>query len=119
MVRPHSRRKIGHHLGATFFKPAGVPTKDLEVTVIGLDELEAMRLVDGTGMKQVDAASQMNISQSTIARILSSGRKKCANALTNGEALQLEAGEVPLHFNSKAGCGKRRRRCGHGNKREE
>jgi len=98
MVRPHSCRRIRHELIATFFKPAGMPTKNLKITKIEFDELEAMRLVDYLSKKQVDAAKEMNVSQSTIARILASGRKKCANALVNGEALQLIAGKAPLQF---------------------
>ena len=98
MARPHRGRWIGHNPHATFFKPAGVPVKELRTTTIELDELEAMRLVDGEELKQTEAAERMGISQSTIARLLSSGRKKAALALAHGEALQLLQGEAPLNF---------------------
>lgn len=99
MGRPHRGRQIGHQPDSTFFKPAGVPVKRLQTTTIALDELEAMRLVDGEELKQTEAAERMGISQSTIARLLASGRKKTALALAHGEALQLQQGDAPLNFN--------------------
>ena len=108
MGRPHRGRRIGHQPDSTFFKPAGVPARELKTTTIELDELEAMRLVDGEEMKQAEAAEQMGISQSTIARLLSSGRKKAALALAHGEALELRQGSAPLDFRPGRGCGQRR-----------
>lgn len=101
MGRPHRGRRIGHNPDTTFFKPAGVPVKELRTTSILLDELEAMRLVDGEELKQTEAAKRMGISQSTIARLLASGRKKTALALAHGEALKLQQGDAPLNFQPK------------------
>lgn len=98
MGRPHRGRRIGHQPNTTFFKPAGIPASELRTTSILLDELEAMRLVDGEELKQTEAAKRMGISQSTIARLLASGRKKTALALAHGEALQLLQGDAPLNF---------------------
>ncbi len=102
MARPHRGRWIGHQPNSTFFKPAGVPVKELRTTMIELDELEAMRLVDGEELKQTEAAKRMGVSQSTIARLLSAGRKKTALALAHGEALQLLQGDAPLNFHESA-----------------
>jgi len=113
MPRPRSGRRIGHCPDCTFFKPAGIPAARLQVSVIHFDELEAMRLVDGEGLKQSEAAERMGISQPTVARLLASGRKKTALALAHGQALQLEAGVAPLSFPSEGG-GRRRRRGRHG-----
>ena len=115
MGRPHRGRRIGHQPDSTFFKPAGVPVKRLRTTTLELDELEAMRLVDGEELKQTDAAKQMDISQSTIARLLASGRKKTALALAHGEALKLLQGDAPLSFHEEsASCDFGRRRGRHG-----
>jgi len=108
MGRPHRGRWIGHQPDSTFFKPAGVPARELQTTTIELDELEAMRLVDGEELKQTEAAEKMGISQSTIARLLSSGRRKTALALAHGEALKLQQGDAPLDFRPGRGCGRRR-----------
>jgi len=89
-----------------YFKPAGVPARELRTTSILLDELEAMRLVDGEGLKQTEAAGEMDVSQSTIARLLAAGRKKTALALAHGEALKLQQGDAPLDFQQPRGCGK-------------
>ena len=47
---------------------------ELECEVMGLDELEAVRLADLEGMYQEDAARKMGISRSTLARLVESGR---------------------------------------------
>lgn len=110
MGRPHNERRIEHQPDSTFFKPSGIPVRDLRISTILLDELEAMRLVDGVELKQTEAAVQMGISQSTIARLLSSGRRKTALALAHGEALQLQQGAAPLNYQSPPpSCGRRGR----------
>jgi predicted DNA-binding protein (UPF0251 family) len=80
----------------------------LQTTTIELDELEAKRLVDRGDLTHTEAAEKMRISQSTIARLLSSGRKKTALALAHGEALKLQQGDAPLDFRPGRGCGRRR-----------
>ncbi len=45
-----------------FFKPAGVPLRELEVMEITIEELEAIRLTDLEGLTQEEAAVQMGIS---------------------------------------------------------
>lgn len=89
----------------------------LQIAVILFDELEAMRLVDAEGLQQTQAAKQMGVSQSTIARLLSSGRRKTAQALAHGEALQLDRGSAPLNYQippDPAPQGRRRGRHGRG-----
>ena len=81
MVRPRRGRWIGCQPGATFFKPAGIPASTLRISSVDLDELEAMRLVDDEGLHQTEAAERMKISQSTVARLLESGRRKVADML--------------------------------------
>jgi predicted DNA-binding protein (UPF0251 family) len=109
MPRPHRGRKIAHQLDCTYFKPAGVPVKQLKTTTLALDELEAMRLVDGERLQQTEAAEQMGISQSTVARLLASGRNKVALALAHGDALKLCKGDAPIDFYPGAGRGRRGR----------
>ncbi|MDF7807800.1 DUF134 domain-containing protein [Pontiellaceae bacterium B12219] len=113
MGRPHSERLIGHQPGSTFFKPSGVPMKGLRISTILLDELEAMRLVDAEGLQQTQAAERMGISQSTIARLLASGRNKTAHALAHGEALQLQQGSAPLNYQTPPASAPGGRRRGH------
>ena len=80
--------------GATYFKPAGVPMRDLEEVVVALDELEALRLADLEALYQEQAAARMNISRPTFARVVEAARRKVADALIHGKALRLEGGPV-------------------------
>ncbi len=96
MPRPCHRRLIEQVPAVRFFKPQGIPLRQLEVIRLALDELEAMRLVDGEGIYQEDAAVRMNVSRPTLARILDSGRRKTTQALLEGKALAIEGGNTQL-----------------------
>ena len=69
------------------FKPAGVPFNQLTEIELGLDELEAIRLVDIEGLYQERAAQQLGVSRSTLGRILKNGRNKIAHAIVESKAL--------------------------------
>ncbi len=90
MPRPFSRRFVGWQPGVSMFKPAGVPAGDLDLVVLSLDEVEALRLADYNGHYQEAAADQMKISRATFARIVESARRKVADALIHGKALQIQ-----------------------------
>jgi predicted DNA-binding protein (UPF0251 family) len=74
----------------TVFKPVGVPMGRLHGVVIGLDGFEAMRLVDGEGLSQVEAASRMQVSRPTLCRILGEARTQTARALSRGWAIRID-----------------------------
>jgi uncharacterized protein len=78
----------------TFFKPAGVPMRELEIIEISYPEIESLRLVDYNGMTQEEAASQMGISRRSLWSDLKNARKKVAYALSNGCALQITANKA-------------------------
>ena len=63
---------------------------NLEETILTMSEFEAIRLVDLNEIPQEQAGTQMQISQSTLSRILRSGRKKIADAIVNGKAIKIE-----------------------------
>ena len=65
-----------------------------EVVTIGLDMLEAMRLVDAEGMNQEAAARSMDVSTPTLCRILGQGRRLAALALTTGSIINIEGGNI-------------------------
>jgi len=62
---------------------------NLEETILTLPEFEAIRLIDFNEISQEEAGKQMQISQSTLSRILKSGRKKIADAIINGKAIKI------------------------------
>jgi predicted DNA-binding protein (UPF0251 family) len=107
MPRPHSCRRIGAAPGATVFKPAGIRACELEWLRLGLDELEALRLADRDGLHQDAAAVQMNVSRATFGRIVEAARRKVAEALCAGKALEITGGNIA----PASGCARRRRCC--------
>ncbi len=97
MPRPCCLRYVGQTPCARYFKPAGFPIRMLEEVVLGLDELEALRLADLNGLYQEQAAEQMKISRPTFSRIVEEARRKVADVLIHGKALRLEGGTVVMN----------------------
>ena len=96
MPRPRGCRRVAGPPGCVLFKPAGVPASRSSEIVLGIDELEALRLADLEGLYQEDAAKQMNVSRQTFGRIVSSARKNVAQALVQGRSLRIEGGAVEM-----------------------
>jgi len=94
MPRPYCQRRIAFIPSVTYFKPAGIPLRELEEVAMTLDELEALRLADLNGLYQEQGAREMGVSRATFARIVESARWKVAHVLTSGKALRLEGGAV-------------------------
>ena len=92
MPRPRLRRRVWLESNVTYFKPAGVRMIDLEESIMTVDEFEAVRLKDLGGLDEETAAKKMNISQPTFNRLVSSARKKIADAIVNGKAIKIEGG---------------------------
>jgi predicted DNA-binding protein (UPF0251 family) len=90
MPRPQCPRTIAHSPPATYFKPAGIPLRDLTEIALAPDELEALRLADCEDLYHTDAAKRMGISRQTFDRIIRRGRQKVSRALVNGHALRVE-----------------------------
>ena len=89
MVRPVKPRRLNFNPGVTYFKPRAIPLSSLEEVELKLDELEVLKLCDYEGFEQKEAAKKINISQSTLQRILSSARKKIAEAIIKGKAIKI------------------------------
>ena len=74
------------------FRPAPRVPGRMAVVELALDELEAMRLCDLLGLDQEEAGRRMGISRGTVQRLLSSARRKVADALIYGKALVIVGG---------------------------
>ena len=92
MPRPRICRRVKFLPETTYFKPAGVPLRELEEVVLTVDEFEAIRLKDMERLEQEECAKKMKISQPTFFRLLNSARKKIADAIVNGKAIKIEGG---------------------------
>jgi len=89
MPRPRLCRKTEFNPNITYFKPQGVPMRELDVVELSIEEIEAYRLRHINDMEQQIAADKMHTSQSTYQRILYSAYKKIADALINGKAIKI------------------------------
>ncbi|MCE1237878.1 MAG: DUF134 domain-containing protein [Hyphomicrobiales bacterium] len=96
MARPRKIRTVSAAVGRRYYKPQGIPLRDLAETVVTLDALEAMRLVDAEGLDQRAAARAMEVSPATVSRLLAEGRRAVAEALCRGWALRIEGGPVEI-----------------------
>lgn len=89
MPRPKLCRRIKFKPEITYFKPRGVPMRELGVVHITHEEIESYRLRYLDNLDQNKAAEKMKTSQSTYQRILTSASEKIADALVNGKALEI------------------------------
>jgi uncharacterized protein len=89
MPRPRLCRRIRFNSKSNFFKPQGVPIRNLEIIELTTEEVEALRLKNVNGLDQNKAAEKMNTSQSTFQRILSSAYVKISRAVVEGKAIKI------------------------------
>jgi len=92
MPRPRLCRRIRFNTDVTYFKPQGVPMRFLDIVELTVEEVEALRLKNVEELGQEQAAKEMDTSQSTFQRILSSAYKKTSDALINGKAIKIICG---------------------------
>jgi predicted DNA-binding protein (UPF0251 family) len=92
MARPVKCRHVCCEPGADYFKPRGVPVRDLEVVTLPMDELEALRLADLEMLYQDAAGARMGVSRQTFGNILDSAHGKLADCVVNGKAIKIEGG---------------------------
>ena len=90
MLRPRITRRIRGKPNSSYFKPVGVRMMNLTETTLFMPEFEAIRLIDLKNTPQKKAGEEMQISQSTLSRILITGRSKIADAIVNGKAIKIE-----------------------------
>ncbi len=106
MARPLKCRRVNFFPQVAYFKPAGIPLKNLTEERLSMEELEAIRLKDVAGLEQSEGAAKMNVSRATFQRILTSARRKVAGALLEGKAIRIEGGRFeipPCHFKCPRG----------------
>ncbi|MBE0527162.1 DUF134 domain-containing protein [Candidatus Thorarchaeota archaeon] len=96
MPRRKRHRLVTKEPPVSVYKPAGIPAMELEEILITIDEFEALRLADYEGLSQRDASTEMQISQPTFNRVLSSARNKVASGIVQGYVLRIEGGRYRL-----------------------
>jgi predicted DNA-binding protein (UPF0251 family) len=106
-MKPRKIRDVSLPPKVVFFKPQGIPLREIEIVNLTIDEYEAVRLADYEDLKHYEAAEKMNISRPTFTRLIESAHKKISNSIVEGKALRIEGGD--FKFSDKIfQC----RRCG-------
>jgi predicted DNA-binding protein (UPF0251 family) len=94
--RPPLERSVARLPRASLYKPAGIPTRELDQVGLTVDEVEALRLADLDGLSHEQAAESLGVSRQTVGRVLESARRKVADALVNGKALVIDGGSYQV-----------------------
>lgn len=89
MPRPKLKRCTKYEPNVYYFKPRGIPLRDLDEVVLFADELEALKLYEVDGLDQKASAEKMKVSQPTFARILNVAQKKIAEGIVLGKAIRI------------------------------
>ena len=89
MPRPKKNRRLRCDPASLYFKPRGIPMRQLENIELERDEIEALKLADFDGLSQEEAAAKMEISRATFGRIIKNARNKIADAIINGKAIKI------------------------------
>ncbi|MBF0529868.1 MAG: DUF134 domain-containing protein [Deltaproteobacteria bacterium] len=108
MPRPTKCRMISGLPGVSYFKPRGVPLRELEEVVLPVEGLEALRLAELEGLDQDRAAQKMSVSRQTFGRILAAARRTLVDAVVNGKALRIDGGNYAVGAQGQgpgSGCG--------------
>ena len=98
MSRPGPGRPFGHLRLSEIptvkeFRP--IPTSNTEPIELTYPEYEVLKLADFEGLTQEQAAERMSTSRGTVWRLLTSARKKVAQALAESRPLLIaQKGEV-------------------------
>lgn len=72
--------------------------------IISLEEFETVRLIDYIGLTQEQCASQMHVARTTVQRLYTDARKKIAEFLIAGTALEISGGNYKICENSDTCC---------------
>ena len=91
-MRPKKTRWVKCSSAQRHFKPQTNAESAKEKIILSLDEFEAVRLLDYEHFSQTQAAKQMRVHRSTVSRIISSARRKIAEALVDIHTLKIEGG---------------------------
>ncbi len=90
MGRPKIKRNIQFNPDVHYFKPRGIPLRELDEVELMSEEVESIKLYLIDNLEQTKAAQKMGVSQPTFARIYNSACKKVAEALIHGKAIRFQ-----------------------------
>lgn len=90
----------------TRFGPLGSSKREGPPISLTIDEYETIRLIDLESFTQEECALQMDVARTTIQGIYGEARKKLAQAIVEGQILQIQGGTYHLCEGKGTGCGR-------------
>ncbi len=96
MARPPKCRIVRQQPSVTYYKPRGVPLREMEEVTLTVEGFEALRLSEVEGLDQDAASEKMGVSRQTFGRILAEARKAVATAIVNGWAIRIDGGNYKV-----------------------
>jgi predicted DNA-binding protein (UPF0251 family) len=96
MPRPRKRRCCRRYRADRIYKPQGLPMREIETSLLSLDQFEAMRLCDAENLDQEEAGRRMGISRGTVQRLLYSGRREIVEAIMANRAIIINLNESEI-----------------------
>ncbi len=95
-MRPRKHRLVRSSPATRFYKPRGIPMREMEIVRLKDEEWEALLLADYRRLQQEEAARLMGVSRPTFSRVLGSARRAVAKALAEGAALEIGGGDFRM-----------------------
>lgn len=96
MPRPRKCRWVQNTPPIAYFKPRGVPLRELTEVNLTIEGCEALRLADLEGLSHQEAASRMKVSRHTFGRVLAEARRAVSQAVVLGQALRIDGGDYAV-----------------------
>lgn len=111
MGRPRKRRCCRRYRADRIYKPQGIPLREIGISVLALDQFEALRLCDVEGLDQGAAGEKMGVSRGTVQRLLYGARKVLVEAILRNDAIVVNLKEREVcHAGLHSDRGKHRAR---------
>ena len=106
MPRPRKHRCCRRYAADRVYKPQGIPMRQIDTSVLTLDQFEALRLCDAEQLDQETAGERMGVSRGTIQRLLYGARKQIVEAILHNHAIVInlkesEATDAGLHSHQR------------------
>lgn len=96
MARPSKNRKVGKMPSCChFFTEQTAQDKNNRI-ILNVDEYEAIRLIDYTGLTQEQCAARMGVGRATVQAVYAAARTKLARFLVEGTRLEIGGGNYEL-----------------------
>lgn len=96
MPRPRKCRWVKNEPPIAYFKPRGIPLRELTEVNLTVEGCEALRLSDLEGLSHQEAAQRMKVSRHTFGRVLAEARRAVAEAVVLGQALRIDGGDYAI-----------------------